>query len=195
MVVELTASTSVGMSGGPIISNDVLLGVYVGGPPLPGQREAYQVVELLGQNKIMESWELLKSCVRFDCHLNKEVFRSFINYSMNKEMFCILLLAEKQSPDEVLRAEYEDVKMAWEIMPPDVKSTKDALISSISNLIYEICEHTKDSTGFDFNTGISVRHPLFKEVEKIVNCIETITQTFSNITALMRWIRSSLLAN
>ena len=40
-LIDIACSTTNGMSGGPVIVNSEIIGVYVGGPPIIGQRELF----------------------------------------------------------------------------------------------------------------------------------------------------------
>ena len=51
LIVDIECSTTNGMSGSPIVMNSKFIGVYVGGPPLPGQRFLQNLIEYTNRDQ------------------------------------------------------------------------------------------------------------------------------------------------
>ena len=63
-VIEIDCSTTNGMSGSPIVHNEEIIGIYVGGPPIICQRELFQIKNL-NSELITEAFNQLnlKNCI------------------------------------------------------------------------------------------------------------------------------------
>lgn len=57
-IIEVSCSTCSSMSGSPLISNNSIIGVFVGGPALKGQRELFKAAKELASDNLVESWKL-----------------------------------------------------------------------------------------------------------------------------------------
>lgn len=59
-LLEITCSGINGMSGSPVVVQNSAVGIFVGGPPLPGQRELLKIATMIRRNKKkQEAWNLL----------------------------------------------------------------------------------------------------------------------------------------
>lgn len=63
-ILEIDCSTTCGMSGSPIVSHGKYIGVYVGGPALPGQKELIDIIKTTGANQYTKAFQILKSTMR-----------------------------------------------------------------------------------------------------------------------------------
>ena len=53
-LIEISCSTTSGMSGSPIVSQGKYLGIYVGGPAIPGQRELMLIISKVHEGKLLK---------------------------------------------------------------------------------------------------------------------------------------------
>ena len=60
-LLDIDCAGTNGMSGGPIMRKRKLIGVYVGGPPLPGQYQLFLINQLLENNQFSEAYSNLSS--------------------------------------------------------------------------------------------------------------------------------------
>ena len=92
-----------GMSGGPIVCGEYFLGVYLGSPPLPGQRELIQAAQLIKQNKVLEAYTLLLNSLAYDSQYNITMFGDLLSDYENQTDFLLLMLINKEEiPAELI---------------------------------------------------------------------------------------------
>ena len=60
-IIDINCASTNGMSGGPIVANNKIVGVYLGGPPLPGQYQLYCVNQLVRANRFAEAFSALRA--------------------------------------------------------------------------------------------------------------------------------------
>ena len=75
LIVDIECSTTNGMSGSPIVINSKFIGVYVGGPPLPGQRFLQTLIEYTNRDQFeMISSISPDSLLNFDSNYTMPIF-------------------------------------------------------------------------------------------------------------------------
>ena len=60
-LIDIYCASTNGMSGGPIIANNKIVGVYLGGPPLPGQYHLYYINQLVRARDFASAYTTLKA--------------------------------------------------------------------------------------------------------------------------------------
>ena len=73
-LLDLTCSTTNGMSGAPVVANYVTIGIYLGGPPLPGQRLLFLFLKMLNENKILEVYTKRNEMLAYDSYYTLNLF-------------------------------------------------------------------------------------------------------------------------
>ncbi|OMJ71450.1 hypothetical protein SteCoe_30333 [Stentor coeruleus] len=111
-IIEVSCSTTNGMSGSPIILNRKVVGVYVGGPPIPSQRECIKIIQRLERKENpCEIFEDVRNLVLFDTFFTDNIFkdilkeRSVENFELYGRAIAGGLLTEKEkkkSPKKVI---------------------------------------------------------------------------------------------
>ena len=78
-LIEISCSTTSGMSGYPIISKVNYLGIYVGGPALPDKRELMLIISKVHEEKYGEVNRLIDGLTDYDHLYDLPVFSAFIH--------------------------------------------------------------------------------------------------------------------
>jgi hypothetical protein len=79
--VEISCSTTSGMSGSPIISQGKYIGLYVGGPVLPGQKELVDSMKLVIAGEYAQAISVLKSTVCYNSYYDFDIFSRYLESS------------------------------------------------------------------------------------------------------------------
>ena len=113
-LLEITCSTSSGMSGSPVIYNNSIIGVFVGGPALMGQRHLFNAARELRLDNVLASWDYFTKFMDFmNLYEASRSFKILLNsYSI---LFRILRLdLPPQLYSFTGKFNYEDIK--WPII-------------------------------------------------------------------------------
>jgi Trypsin-like peptidase domain len=155
-LIEIQCSTTSGMSGSPVISNGKIVGVYVGGPPLPGQRELYLIIlkinSTIDEIEISEFQDLLK----YDQYYNNTPFEALAssqNLANYINFYSLINGSNNSNPNYIL-------------LKKNFRNIKNFLSEDLYKLIYNLIILYKDSDQLSFNIAISIKHPLFVDIEK-----------------------------
>ena len=60
-LIDINCAGTNGMSGGPVFADNKIIGVYLGGPPLPGQYQLYYINQLVRAHLFSKAFTALKS--------------------------------------------------------------------------------------------------------------------------------------
>ena len=169
-LLEVTSSTYVGMSGSPIVSNNKLIGIFCGGPPMPGQREVLLIAAFLLKDNPIEAYNGLKSCIPYDIYYTEPIFQNLLdNFSVCLliSLMCknkgILNAPELAFFDEFIKKKIHDSELGAKIV-----KLKSAIILSLFSLIRSTVLLIKDRRCLSFNIGISTKHPAFQAIDKVI---------------------------
>jgi hypothetical protein len=78
-LIEISCSDNSGMSGSPIISQEKVVGVYVEGPLIPGQRECVKILQRLWkQENPLEIMQDIRNLILFDSYFADAIFYQFV---------------------------------------------------------------------------------------------------------------------
>lgn len=171
-IIEVSCSTTNGMSGSPIISNRKVIGVYVGGPPVQGQRECLKILQRLARRENpLEIFEDLRNLIFFDTFLITPIFGKFFSGSIVQDFY---LYGRAMAGGILTTKEKKNIAKISDV-PRIFKNLVGQLSSSIYDLIYLAFTEFKEKDKFQANIGISIHHDAFQ------NGILNIIDKFSNV--------------
>ena len=172
-LIEISASTYSGMSGSPIVVNNKLIGLFCGGPPLPGQREALLLARMIKADQALEGYYLLQNCIQYDIHYKTPIFTVIANDLETQLLFCIIFKSKNISPVAELRNVYEYMENNLPESSQDSEKSllKSFFISKLFDFILNSPSYIINTSILVFNTGISILHPAFKAINNVIkNC-------------------------
>lgn len=185
-LVEISCSTTNGMSGSPIISQGKYIGVYVGGQALPGQKELVDVMKLVVEGNYDQAMQVLKSMICYDKFYEYEAFKNFIIESQ-----WILFRSEWILKSELPIHEMKNIKNLGGKNKPKKFKVKEFLKSAYS-LLRDLVWNYKQRLSHCANLGISYKNDVFREVDFCVEFFLTCKErSFSCIDELLDSLSSS----
>jgi hypothetical protein len=178
-IIEISCSTTNGMSGSPILIDKKVVGIYVGGPPNPGQRELVEILQRLSRKEdlrmILEDIDWLK---KFDGLYNYNVFANICNTGYFKEAQIITMIKERRklTNDEQTVSDYllklSDLDRH---LKKCVFSLKNIVLCSISLLVMAFTEKQK----YKANVGISTKCDIFRGIFQRIDMFNNLTHVNS----------------
>ena len=149
-IIEITCSTCKGMSGSPVLRDNSIIGILVGGPTLFGQRELFNAAKCLVINDVSSSWMHFYDFTRYqdlyNCELGVKMMRN--SYT------CLFENAGINSPQELSSnlkyCNYESIKRL--VIPK--------LIDMISSLVIKL----KDKSSISHNSALPTNGIAFQEL-------------------------------
>ena len=160
-LIEVSCSTTCGMSGSPVVFGSKAIGVHVGGPPLPGQRLLFMLVKMIKEGKLQEAYDKRNELFNYEAFYPPK-FISEIIYEIEGFRFA--------SKDELT-------------------CKKNLLIGMLNSVFYNCVLTFKDKEIFKTNTGISVFHPLFQDVARKINLFQSLyTNMFNSIDEVLAYL-------
>ena len=173
-LIEISASAYSGMSGSPIVVNNKLIGIFCGGPPLPGQREALLLARMIEADQGLEGYYLLQKCIQYDSHYKTPIFTDIANNFETQLLFCLLFNFKGESSVPELKNVYEYVKNNLSESSQDSERSllKSFFISKLFDFVYNSPSYITNTSMLVFNTGISIYHPAFKAINNVLNNCE-----------------------
>ena len=190
-LAELELSSTLGMSGSPIfVKNDSrfeVIGIYCGGPPLPGQRELIKIIKLVMQDDIKIAYERIKTVPFADGHL----FNYSPKYMAAKTGLKNLIysISDRQEREK-MRDRFEDEEVAAidrfndEELGSFIADTKYHVCDGIVNLVQESLMNYKNSQEICFNSGISIRARVFDYVRNVKSFFSDLSGNFNSAKEL-----------
>lgn len=169
-LLEISCSAINGMSGAPVIVNDCAVGVFVGGPPLPGQRDLLKLAIIINSEKNKdEGWYLLQSLRNNDVYYRRSIFENLNNQCRVNEYFLGWFLFENSSlPNEL--ALFYSILSKKNIDPVELmRRSKNSCISTFFNTLYSCLAYYKNVNELSFNTAISTKHPIFAKIDILLH--------------------------
>jgi hypothetical protein len=182
-LIEISCSSYVGMSGSPIISSNKIQGVFVGGPPMPGQIEALQISRLIENECPLEANTLLQDCIVFDQYYNKPLFYKIYEKPQTKFLICFILNKKNIPPPNQLKNLYnlamEKIKNKKDLKRK-IERLKICVIANLVKLTYLMTSSIKNKELLSFNTGIKLSPQVTESLKKIIQNSKKFLQTSPN---------------
>ena len=151
-IIEVTSSSSFGMSGSPVISENLIVGVFVGGPALKGQRELYKAAKAL-YDYIKSYWDAFEGYLTFNDLYENNVGVILEHYS---EIFTLLGMDRPA----ILNAPQ---------FACNLDLTKRYLISRLINEISELVKTIKNKDEISHNSALPTYNSAFKNLVEDAN--------------------------
>jgi Trypsin len=173
-LIEIYCSSYSGMSGSPILCNNKLIGVFLGGPPMPGQFQALSLAKLIKEEKPLEFYELLENSIKFDDHYSEPLFSGIYNDINTKILISLLLEKNFIKPSDKLKNYCRDStkiinKKRFKEKLIVLGNLKESITGMLIDITYHILRNIKNKNLLAFNVGISINHPAFTHINKIVS--------------------------
>ncbi|OMJ70927.1 hypothetical protein SteCoe_30995 [Stentor coeruleus] len=181
-LIEISCSTTNGMSGSPIISEGKLVGVYTGGPPVPGQRESLKIIHRLSKNENpVEIFREIKDLENLDMHFIDPVFQEIINAPTTTKFG---LLSKVMAGEVLTQKEIKEIN-GLNRLQEKYERFVSAISSNLSNIVYNSVVSFTNKDLFKANVGISINHGAFKQ--KIIKIIDEFSRcaTFTSLDELI----------
>ena len=170
LLIDLSCSTTSGLSGSPAVCNGEVVGVYLGGPPLVGQREIFEIMEKFHQEQILEAWNQAQGLKWQESEYSGVRINTFIE-NVKAAVFYYL---KRQDPLKDLSSEFtEDVFVReshcnQQYYNNKFDQYKDEVIGLSYHSIYKLVTDFKRPELMTHNVAIAVTHPLFTYVQTIL---------------------------
>ena len=160
-LIEVSCSTTNGMSGSPVVFGSKAIGVYVGGPPLPGQRLLLMLQKMIKEGKIQEAYDKRNELLNYETFYPPNFFDKLI-YKIEK---CYFTSKDK------------------------LRNKKKLLIKKLDSKLSKCVLTSKNKEVFITNTGISVFHPLFQDLARRINLFQSLyTNMFNSIDEVLTYL-------
>lgn len=168
-LVEISCSATNGMSGSPIVCQGKYIGVYVGGPALPGQKELVDSMKLAVAGDYNQAYNILKSTVCYDRFYEHTTFSYFLK---DHESIFTDLCAKDRLKIELSVHEKKKIKKLKK--NTQLKEFEIQRFLELSSLFLHmlICVY-KDKLNFSANLGISYKNKVFRQVDLYVQKFST----------------------
>lgn len=158
-LVEISCSTTTGISGSPIINHGRYIGIYVGGSALPGQKELEDSMKLVIEGEYAQAISVLKSTVCYNSYYDYDIFSRYLEVSYVK---FIELYAKYKS-----NAELSDLdKINIMLLIEDTDSRDDQIegfLLTCNEFVCELVRKYKNRLNYSANLGISYKNDVFKQ--------------------------------
>ena len=168
-LIDITCSTTNGMAGAPVVLDSKAIGVYVGGPPVIGQRKLFKMMQQIRNNEIENVYQEKDSLLMLDNEFRGGIFENIVtSYNFNH------CYSESQIPGSLVYNYY-----------------KECLVNLISEGIYNCVIMHVNPDIFISNTAISAGHQLFEEVQEIiVKLNHPVSLQWSKMDELLNYLRT-----
>ena len=151
-LIEVSCSTTNGMSGSPVVFGSKAIGVYVGGPPLPGQRLLLILEKMIKEGKLQKAYNKRNNLLKFETFYTPKFFSKLIYH----------------------------IKVCRFASKNELEEKKSLLTIKLDSKLYKCVTTYKDKEVFKTNTGISVFHPLFQDVAIKIDLFQNLDQNMFN---------------
>ena len=166
-IIEVTSSSSSGMSGSPVISENMIIGVFVGGPALKGQRALYKAAKALYHNDIKSSWNAFEEYLTFNDLYENDVAFILEHYS---EIFTLLGM---DCPAGLIASQFSC----------NLNIRKRFLIASLTDEISELVKTIKNKDEISHNSALPSYQPAFKNLMEDANIFHNFFSSISEINS------------
>ena len=148
-LIDISCSTTSGMSGGAVVSGGEVVGVYVGGPPIEGQRDLVQALHAVENDDIATVYNNIQHFKDLDIYFTEKIFETNI-------------------VEDIEECYAEAVKLS-NSENNNYHIIKSSLIRELYNMLYICVTHYKTPDQFSTNTAVSIQHLLFSDIRNKVN--------------------------
>ena len=171
-LLEIACSTTSGMSGAPVIIDSKVAGIYLGGPPLIGQRILFKAIELIKLNQVPQAIEMIEDLRRYDYLYNGGPFTKLINRIDRESLIELWTMKNGSTPisldlDNALSAEI------------------DMIIKIILETIYQLILIFKSQEEITFNVALSSTHQLFQDIKERIIRFNNIQDRYTDIQEII----------
>ena len=166
-IVEVTASSSSGMSGSPVISGDIIIGVFVGGPSLKGQRELYKAAKELYSNNVKSSWNYFEEYLKY-----KDLYENDYDNIMWHYSSIFKSLSIDIPPG-----------LAATSVTVDFETVKHGLVNILIDEISELIKTIKNKEEISHNSALPTYSPAFRNLLEDAQSFYDFYSTVSQIQA------------
>ena len=188
-LVEVSCSTTSGMSGSPIIANEKVVGVYLGGPPLPGQKELFDIAMLINNMEVERAWEELQKLAHFDSDYNAYPFDRLLTDATIQRFVCYNRIKSGINFVDGLLPVY---KKCQEGLVASLWSLDDTLYNfmmysagRVIGCIYELVTCFIPQSDYMFNVGICIKEPCFLNAKEILQRYKNVQGEYINFEQLL----------
>ncbi|OMJ93596.1 hypothetical protein SteCoe_3434 [Stentor coeruleus] len=169
-LLEISCSAINGMSGAPVIVDDCAVGVFVGGPPLPGQRDLIKLASIINSRiNLDEAWHIFQSLKNNDVYYRKPIFEALNKDARLNEYFLGWFLTENRLLPIELDLIYSLFRKTnfnpVELMRKSKSSCKTVLFVAVNDCL----AFYKNLNELSFNTAISTKHPIFTKIHALLH--------------------------
>ena len=165
-VIEVACSACPGMSGSPVIYNNSIIGVLVGGPALKGQRELFMAAKELCSNNIIDSLSHFNNFLRY-----KDLYHSDPEINYLCDLYSLML----KSP--ILQvSQTESTNFIY-------KTQKGLAIENLISIITSLAISINDKTELSHNSALNIGCPAFQEIIIDVQILMKILLGLSEVSA------------
>ena len=180
-LLEINCSATNGMSGSPVLVNQKLAGVYVGGPPVRGQNALYKLYKgLLEENYlyVLDKLNRKRDSLVFDA--SEEIQEQAQELLLMTEVLCkYCLKIQKEASLEVIKKFSKRFKNERTL----IYRFKIQVTNDLYLLIFDLISEHPNPRSLCFNSAIPVKHnPSFKTVKAALKKFRSLEETqFSTI--------------
>lgn len=184
-LLEVDCSTISGMSGSPIVFQGKYIGVYVGGPALPGQKELIDAIKCVGAENYAKAAQVLNSTICYDKFYDFQIFKRLLKNPLvkNIDIFAKVQLNAKMSIQE--RKKLKKLNKNHTLRNYQLTNCLELCYT----LLYELVCYYNDRSNYKANLGISYENEVFREVELYVEKFLSIkTEIFSSMNDVVSYL-------
>lgn len=164
-LLEISCSGINGMSGSPVVVQGCAVGVFVGGPPLEGQRELLKAATMIkNKTEVEEIWSILISLAKKDEFYKKPIFKNLINDDYVREHITALLLVKNWEVPDDLKPNQSSLPKGMAGIKKKMHRFKKGCLRLIMKTINECLSLYKNCNEFRYNVAIPVSHALFNKI-------------------------------
>lgn len=150
------------MSGSPVIVDGFAVGVFVGGPPLPGQRELIKIIQMIASNELLdEAWRMLVFMMGYNIFYRVPLFQdAFSNITIRLHISHCHIVNNKPLPVEL--SQYSVLQAnGIDSIKSLMRLNKPVAIDYLTGFIYRCQQYYTDVDQFAFNSAISTKDNAF----------------------------------
>ena len=186
-LIEISCSTTSGMSGSPIVSQGKYLGIYVGGPALAGQRELMLIINKVHEGKFGEVFSLIDSLAAYDHLYELPVFSAYIR---KFEVHIVYILGKIEMGIELNYI--EDSLLNRFTSTSYMKNEEIKYFVNYSfDLMYKLVWTYKERDAYCANIGISHKNDVFRQVDHCVQGFKELRGlSFTDVNHLITYLRT-----
>lgn len=164
-LLEISCSGINGMSESPIVVKGHAVGIFCGGPPLPGQREIIILASMIKEDiNIQDIWSLLTSLKDNDQYYRSSVFRNLCyDFNMVQYIATCFLNRGFRLPKKLAHRK-RNLNVNSLNLKGAVKLNKNAAISKVITTIFDCLAQYKKPEEFSFNVAVSTNLALFDDI-------------------------------